>query len=418
MFNIAYKVWYFYMNRFVHNLSLIIIIICIVSACTKDKPTQIEDKVYPLSPNGYFVEATGCGKVSETVLKSTAQLAGYPQFNQYFKYSIKLYRITYRTTYKGNSILASGLISYPTNVDDSIPSMFVGNGLTFADRDAPSAFHLPDNYTGFEFIASLGYFTLIPDMIGFGVSNNLTFPIQNYEYSANTMIDMIYAGREFIEAKQLKVNHKNYMAGYSQGAYIAMATLKMIQEKPVPDIKISATAVGGGGYNLVDMLNDALKKNTYSAPSHLAILFSSYNEIYEWNRPLTDFFQEPYADRIPDLLSGQFDRIEIDAQLAYSFDSLMNPVFLNNLKTGKEPAIIEAFSANNVDDWAPKSLLNIIHSVNDDRIPISNSQNTYNKMVLNGSTSVIFTPIDTNGHVESGITFVEKLIQWFSSLKN
>src|SRR4030042_6043981 len=156
------------------------------------------------------------------------------------------------------------------------------------------------------------------------------------------MIDFVLAIDEFIEATELPVNGKNYLTGYSQGAYIALSTLKMIQEKPVPEIKIEATAVGAGGYNLVNLLNYSIDRNTYSAPSHLILLFTSYNEIYEWNRPMTDFFQEPYASRIPTLLNGQYDRLEINAQLAYSFASVLNPVFLENLKNDNDPDVRNA----------------------------------------------------------------------------
>jgi hypothetical protein len=147
------------------------------------------------------------------------------------------------------------------------------------------------------------------------------------------------------------------------------------------------------------------------------LLLSSYNAIYDWHRPLTDFFQEPYAGKIPVLLNGKFNREEIDQQLAYSFDSLMNPVFLYNLKNNNEPDLVNALQENCVDNWAPKSRLRIIHSINDDRIPLSDSQETYNKMVSNGSESVTFTVIETSGHVNSGIAFIEIILQWFNDIE-
>jgi pimeloyl-ACP methyl ester carboxylesterase len=388
-------------------------------ACSKEDDLIIppDDTIYPETDDGYLVKGTSLGNVSLATIKFTAQLAGYPQFNAYMKYSIRLYKIVYRTTYKGQPVLASGVISYPTGISDSIPTMIVGNGMIFADEDAPSEFDLPDNFTGFEFIASLGYFTLIPDMIGYGVSREIIFPIHNYEHSANTMIDFIYASEEFIKVKKLAVNHKKFLTGYSQGGYIALATLKKLEEEPVPGITIDATAVGAGGFNLVNLLNNAITNNTYSAPSHLILLLSSYNAIYDWHRPLTDFFQEPYAGKIPVLLNGKFNREEIDQQLAYSFDSLMNPVFLYNLKNNNEPDLVNALQENCVDNWAPKSRLRIIHSINDDRIPLSDSQETYNKMVSNGSESVTFTVIETSGHVNSGIAFIEIILQWFNDIE-
>lgn len=388
-------------------------------ACSKedDFTNHTGDIELPFASKVYLIESTSLGTVSVITIKLTTQLAGYPQFKEYMKHSIKLYKIVYRTTFKGQPILASGVISYPSVITDSIPTMIVGNGLIFADDDAPSNFDLPNNFTGFEFIASMGYLTLIPDMIGFGVSKDIIFPIHNYEHSANSMIDFIYAGEEFVKSKKLPVNRKKFLTGYSQGGYIAMATLKMIEEKPVSDINIEATAVGAGGFNLVNLLKNAIKNNTYSAPSHLIMLVSSYNIMYDWNRPLTDFFQETYAKKIPVLLNGEYNREEIDLQLVYNLDSLLSPVFLYNLETNNEPDLINAFSENSIDNWSPKSRLRIIHSTNDDRIPVSDSEDTYNNMVSNGSKSVTLTTIETSGHINSGISFIEIALQWFNNMK-
>jgi len=289
--------------------------------------------------------------------------------------------------------------------------------LTFADRDAPSSFDLPDNFTGFEFIGSLGYLTLIPDMIGFGISRNIMFPIHNYEHSAIAMIDFVYACNELVRELKIPANGKKFLAGYSQGGYIALSTLKMIEEKPVPDIKIEATAVGAGGFNLVNLLNHAIETNNYTAPSHIALLLSSYNIIYNWNRPLSDFFSEPFAGTIPELLDGEYDREQIDMHLTCKIDSLFNPLFLNNLKNYNETAIINALRENCIDDWAPKGKLRIIHSINDDRLPIADSEETFNKMVARGAENVTFTAIETPGHVNAGVSFIEIVIAWFKEME-
>ncbi|MBN2481697.1 MAG: hypothetical protein JXB19_08160 [Bacteroidales bacterium] len=399
---------------------LLLAAVAFIFSCSKDEGnllTDEDDNNPPGSTPSYLVASSSLGAVSLSTIRLTAQLAGYTQFNAYLKYSIELYKIVYRTTYKGQPVFASGIISFPSETNDSVPVIYVGNGLVFANEDAPSEFDLPDNYTGFEFIASIGYVALIPDMIGFGVSRDLLFPIHNYMHSAKTMIDFIYAGEEFIKARNMRVNKNRFMTGYSQGGYIAMATLKMIEELSLTDIEIDATALGAGGFNLVNLLHYAVEQNTYSAPSHLAMLFSSYNEIYEWNRPLTDFFQEPYAGRIPDLLNGAYNREEIDAQLAYSFDSLMNQDFLYDIQHNNEPALVQALAENSVDDWAPLGQLTIVHSVNDDRIPLFDSEETYNKMISNGSESVTLIPVETEGHINAAFSFVEIVLKLFETLQ-
>jgi len=394
------------------SLSSILFIACNKGDELPNIPTK---EIVPVAPGIYLEEATNLGDVAEETIRITAQIANYPQFCKYMKYSIEIYKIVYHTTYKGQPILASGIISFPTGIADSISTMIVGNGLIFADKDAPSNFNLPTNYTGFEFIASMGYLTLIPDMIGFGVSKDIVFPIHNYEHSAKTMIDFILASEEFIKNRKLLVNNKKFLAGYSQGGYIALATLKMIEENPLYGINIEAATVGAGGFNLVTLFDDAIKKNTYSAPCHLALLLTSYNLIYDWNRPLTDFFREKYARIIPELLNGKYNREEIDNHLICNFDSLLNPTFLNNLRNNNESDLTRALAENSVDDWAPKTKLMIFHSLNDDRIPVSNSEDTYKEMMLNGSKNVKLMTVETYGHLNSGFAFFEIALKWLNS---
>jgi len=386
------------------------------STCSKDDLPELRESHISINPGINLVSALNLGSVSVSNIKSIAQVAGYPQFNDYMKYSIRLVKIVYRTSYKGDTILASGVVSYPFGINESFPSLIVGNGLIFADREAPSEFKLPDRYSGFEFIASMGYFTIIPDMIGFGESKDLLYPIHNYEHSASTMIDFILAVEEFIQQVNIQVNEKKILTGYSQGAFVALSALKMIEENPDLGIQIDAAAVGAGAFNLITLLDYALENNKYTAPSHLIMLLSSYNEIYEWNRPLTDFFNDKYAEIIPELLSGQYTRAEVDPYLTNNLDSLLNPVFLQSLINKTETQIIEAFEENCVDDWAPQTKLKIIHSLFDDRIPVFDSENTYKKMQDNGSENVEFELIETAGHVNAGFDFVEIVLNWFNDI--
>ena len=406
---------------FLLGLSVIFLFACSQGG---DSSSASDHNSSPDNSNVYLVESTSLGKASADSIRKTALDAGLPvQAIAFMKHSIQLYKITYRTTYKGQSILASGLITYPTGIPDAMPSMIVGNIQTFADRDAPSEFNLSNVSSSFAAVAavagSAGYYTLVPDMIGSGVSKDITYPMRNYEHAANTMIDLIRAGDEFIKAKKIKVNGKKFIAGYSEGGYIAMATLKMIEEKPVEGINITATAVGAGGYNLVRLLNKTIMDGdgTYPSPCFPASLIYSYNLFYEWGRPLTDFFQEPYAGRIPDLLSGQFTGDEIDAQLTFSLDNLLNPVFVDNLKNNNEPALINALNENSVDDWTPEGKLMIFHNINDPLIPFSDSLATYNTMLSNGAQNLIFKDTDKiESHRDSATEFLVMASLWFESM--
>jgi len=379
----------------------------------------------PGTDDGYLVEATSLGEVSADKIRQKALEAGFAsQAGEFIKYSVKFYKIIYRTTYKGQSILASGLISYPTGISDAIPTMIVGNIQTYADQDAPSTFYFSDISLSFASIAAIagsaGYLTVIPDMLGAGESKDVIAPMRNYGHAAGAMIDFIHASEEFIQKRKIQVNGKKFITGYSEGGYIALAALKMIEEKPVEGLTIEATSVGAGGYNLVNLLNKIIidGSGSYSAPCDLALLIYSYNAMYDWNRPLTDFFQEPYAGNMPDLLSGKYTREEINTQLTESLEDLFNPVFLDNLKNNGETALISALNENSVDNWAPKGKLMLFHNRYDQLIPFSDTMETYQKMLFNGAQNVMLRDTsDVESHFDSATAFVIITSLWFDSMK-
>jgi len=363
----------------------------------------------------YLTNAESIGSVQSGLIRSTASIAGYPQFADYLDYSINVFKITYRTTFKGEQILASGIVSMPYGKNTPSDVAIIGSGLVLGDRDAPSSFRLPDNFTGFEFIGAVGYITIIADMIGFGVSKDLVYPVHNFEYSSSTMIDFIYACMEFFEVERIRLTGTNFMMGYSQGGYSVMSTLKKIEEDEINDIDIEAAAIGAGGDELVGLMRYALDRNTYPSPAHLAMLFTSYNEIYGWNRELTDFFKEPYAGRIPQLLNGSYDRQEADDELTTDFDNLFNAEFLEGLRDSTDTEVYSALVENSVYDWAPVVPLSIIHSVNDEKIPFADSQKAYDIMVENGSNSVTLVATETEGHINAALDFIQVVIDLFEA---
>lgn len=363
----------------------------------------------------YLTNAESLGSVQSAIIRSTASIAGYSQFADYLDYSINVYKITYRTTFKDEQILASGIVSMPYGKSTPSDVAIIGSGLVLADRDAPSSFRLPDHFTGFEFIGAVGYVTIIPDMIGFGASKDLVYPVHNCEYSSSAMIDFIYACMEFFEIERIRLTGTNFMMGYSQGGYSVMSTLKKMEEEGINDIDIVAAAIGAGGYDLVGLMRYAVDRNTYPSPAHLAMLFTSYNEIYGWNRDVVDIFKEPYAAVIPQLLNGSFDRQEADDQLTTDFDNLFNAEFLQGLRDSTDVEVYSALVENSVYDWAPTVPLTIIHSVNDEKIPFADSQKAYDTMVENGSNSVTLISTETEGHINAALDFIQVVIDLFEA---
>lgn len=369
------------------------------------------------SPSGsdYFVSATSLGTFSKTELQTLATKSGFGVFAPLAVYDVDFYKLVYKTNFKGTMIQASGLLAIPKYVL-GIPSIVSAqHGTIFRYADAPSNF--PNSFSGFELFGSAGYVTVIPDYIGYGVSQNVTHPYYNKEYSALSVVNMIKAAKYFLHQRFIITSKRLFLIGYSEGGYTTMAAQEEIETNPSHQLTVTGAAEGAGGYDLITFLSAIADTATYSAPSFLAMILKSYNDTYNWNRPFSDFFQEPYASQIPFLLDGSKNRQQIDEALTSSTAALFNPVFYANLKVPtKEIPLKTKVGENSFPGWYPKSPTRLYHGTADDAVPFQTSVVTYAKFKAAGATNVEFFPIPDGTHATSITPMMVNALPWLQSL--
>ena len=160
----------------------------------------------------------------ENVLKSVNN-SEFSDISNNAKYGLSLYTITYKTTYLGEEIIASGLVSFP-NTDQPVPMLSFHHGTESSHIDAPS-----DNlvtYSFFSNAASLGYIFLMPDYLGFGSSKAILHPYYRSDIIGNTVVDMLKAGAPPIWTR-VSVTGKNddfidiHMFGLNDGEDVIVA---------------------------------------------------------------------------------------------------------------------------------------------------------------------------------------------------
>ncbi|MGZ8517349.1 MAG: hypothetical protein ACXWWD_08365, partial [Chitinophagaceae bacterium] len=141
-----------------------------------------------------LVSAEAKEKISSAELKQT-----YGQLADYIKNGYTAYRITYNTTHtNGKEIVASGAIFVP-DITTELPLFNYNHGTYFPsqEKEAPS-------YLGFSYelimgklYAGAGYLVVMPDYPGYGASKNIAHPYGAYHEIAGSVIDMLYAVKEF-----------------------------------------------------------------------------------------------------------------------------------------------------------------------------------------------------------------------------
>lgn len=398
----------------VKNLRLsLLLILFVIAGCRKHSVTsEIPDTT---GGRNIFVSAASLGSYSTIQLQALAVSKGFVVYAPLAKYGVDFYKIIYKTTYRGKQIEASGSLAIPKNMPSAPAFLSAQHGTIFSDADAPSNF--PTAFTGFELFASTGFVTAIPDFIGYGASNSTFPPYYDMQYSGSAVVDMLKASKYYLSTLKKTINNKLFLVGYSEGGYVTMAAQKEIETNADNNLTLTASAEGAGGYDLNTQLSAIGTMQSYPDPSFLALIINAYNITYSWNRPLIDFFMEPYASKIPQLLNGTLNNGQINSQLTTNLDSLFNPTFYSNLSNPSGEATLKAqMTANSFPNWYPKTLTKMYHGTADEAVFFQTSQTTYSRFIAAGSTQLTFIPIPGGTHGTSVIPMMLDVLPWFESL--
>lgn len=356
-------------------------------------------------------------EISNLITIAEPGFPGVSELIQYLKYDITVYEITYKTKYKGEDIIASGLVTFPETQDAS-PIMSFQHGTMVANAEAPT--EDKDTYIFLSSLASAGYIFLIPDFIGFGSSNDVLHPYYHEDLTASSVVDMMKAAKELAAQEGYNFDGRVFLSGYSEGGYATMATHKSLEENPVEGFELIASAPSSGGYDIKGMQEYFFGLDTYHQPFFLAYVALSYQSVYDWSFSLSDMFQQPYASNLEGYFDGSMTGIQINAQLTDVLADYLNPDMIANIDTDTKYAdVVSALKENSTHDWIPTKRMLLYHGVSDITVPYQNSVDTYHKMMDLGASSevVTFTPLDGHTHRSGFVPYLSDFMDKFDGLK-
>ena len=332
------------------------------------------------------------------------------------KHKVVVYLVQYYTVDCNNTLhLASGAIAIPDGIQN-IPLLSIQHGTeTLKDKVASVD---PSNSTeGMAILiaGSMGYYAISSDYLGFGVSD-IPHPYMHAESLVPSVIDFIRAGRSFAGTKQIGLDDKLFLTGYSEGGFASLATQKAIEEQYPDEFNITANAPMSGPYDLKHMIQDVFTSNDYPHAAYLAYFFKAYNEIYEWNR-LTDFFIEPYSSSVSGLFNGSKSWGEVINQIPASMIEVINASFVNNYLEGKEGGVASVILDNTLLDWTPIAPIHFFYGDADMIVPYYHAENAMAAFTANGATQVQLTTIPGGTHESAGQEALGGAFQWFETMR-
>lgn len=390
---------------------LSVVLLCLVFACKNDKD---------VAPERVLLSADNVLNRPSSEMRSLLGRANLDLDLSILKYDVDIYKITYKTTYNGQDITASALVSLPVKAPAAAIVSFQ-HGTVAAYTQAPTALQLYDSESVlYSALAAPGFIAVAPDLLGFGASKSVLHPYYVEDLTASAVRDAVRAARDLAADKGVGFNGKLFLAGYSEGGYATMATHKSIEADPLQGIDLVASFPSSGGYDIKNMQEYFWGLSAYEQPFYMAFVAEAYKTTFGWSQPLTDVFNEPYADKIPALVNGSLTNNEINDQLTSNIPDLITADILAHIDTDtKYKYIVDAFANNSVVDWKPAIPVFMYHGDVDTTVPYNNSVVSYNKLIANGASPsiVTFTTLQGADHYTGIFPYIELFIPKMMSMK-
>ncbi len=368
---------------------LLLVFILFLPACSSD-----DENPTPQSENeaGTLLSATLVTQTTAATLNAFITLAGVELPEGTIQFDVSVYRIEYLTPYKGEDVVASGIVVIPAR---AAAMSIVGfqHGTIVGDREAPSELTQTNiELILYQSLAATGIVTVVPDLLGYGSSSQIVHPYYVEELTASAIYDNLIAARTFLSEQGVTLDGDLFLAGYSQGGYSAMAAHRHIEENKLTDFNLVASFPAAGGYDVKRFQEYIFGLQSYEQPFYLPLLAYGYDQTYEFEEGLDILFQEPYASQIPTLLDGSLNGIEINEQLTTEIPDLLQADILENIDTAAEYAfLVERLNENSLIDWTPQLPLYLYHGDADTWVPYQNSVDTYNTFIANGTSPQTLT---------------------------
>lgn len=398
-----------------------LLLILLLQGCQSgDDDPGGEDRVVLVSYNKIATAA-----IFQSVLDQLLSLT--PEFNDgviqnLTQYNVAIYKVVYKTTYRGAEIQASGACVIPESNGAVLPIASYQHGTIFDEKKAPSNFTNIFDLNAAEMLipqvlSACGFICAVPDYIGFGASGDILHPYHHRESTATACVDMLRAVKEMCQELNVNFQERYFLFGYSEGGYATLSTLKKLQESYSGQIPVTACAAGSGAYNFSSTITWYLQQPILSGPAFLAFVFTAYKDVYGWTRSLCEIFKNPYCDRIAaGLFNGSYSEDYISGQLTSQTQALFQPVFLADYFGGGEQVLKNALIENSVyQGWFPSCPTRLYQGTADTIVPPFNASDAAAAFIGAGAPAVTYLPLAGLTHDSAALPCFKDVILWFKS---
>lgn len=332
-------------------------------------------------------------------------------------FPVSMFRFEYETTCPlGKKTLASASLSLPISSVEEFPILSYQHGTeTLKDQvSSVQGFDTPGDGTIASLFASKGFATILPDYLGLGVSKGL-HPYLHAESLAASVKDAIAAAIPICKSSGFKLSGQLFLAGYSEGGHATMAAQRLLEQSPLSNIQLVASAPMGGPYDLSGtMLNLMLSRTPYPAPAYAPYILLAYNHAYSLSAKLEDLFAKPYCKILPQLFDGKHSREEIEKHLPEIPIDVLRKDVIDAIASDTDHPVRVALQKNDTFRFKPRTPTHLFHCPGDQTVPIKNALVAHHYMSKVAEAEVSITEVEAESHSAAALPCILKSIVLFN----
>ena len=321
------------------------------------------------------------------------------------------------TDQNGNTLTLSGKLTVP-KAKKAKGIILLTHYTISASKEAPS-----NELTADAKYFSEDYVLIMPDYIGYGVSDKRVHPYLHGELTARNCVDMLLYVQPILDSMALGLPTDSiYLIGYSQGGATTMWTLKLLEEEYAGRIYVKKCFAGSGPHDVASTYDYAIQQDYTTVPAIIPMLIVGTNEAYGLKLNLDDFFTQALSDRYYKYIEKKnYRMIPIYAAMpshkvshwmtAQGMDKTQPETkrfYAGLMRSSLVHYDISGQSTDSVcPSWTPRTPLFVFHSTNDDLVPFINSEHLHR---CYGNVETISWDFGKyGGHIRSMFNFLSKV---------
>jgi pimeloyl-ACP methyl ester carboxylesterase len=332
---------------------------------------------------------------------------------------VKAYRITYQTqNARDEARQASGLLEVPTCVQKSYPLLNYNHSTRLLKNDAPSTNKYDVEATAIaSLFAGYGFIVALPDYLGLGQSV-ATQEYMSRKSNGRMIRDFLLAVQEFLAEEKIQLDGRLFIAGYSQGAFAALAVLQNLEENPLIGLKPVATAALAGIYNLEELsLDFTIQKGDEADGVFALMVLLSQSRSHPDFPQLDEILKAPYIAVAEKILDGKLEFRDAMKLLPSKAAELFLPDFLKDLEQdGKNHRLAQALSAQSVDRRKFQTPLFLYVSKKDQETAVRGAELSYARLQKQGVQVDLLVDPSAGDHIDASLPSLLETRRYFTRM--